>query len=251
MYKYVLFIVLIFTTNSGYSDTLKISNTHLDNVAFNATHNSYQRKDSPADQITEYGVWECELDFGVLPNSAELLVGHNGPEPNWGLRTLEDWLINIRNASDTMAHPIIIKLEAKTKDRSGIFKGWKWAPEEDWGAWEKRLTDVILGIIGDSLWITQREFKEDYYSKWPTVESLAGKYIISLQDNNDNRDIDTTSDLFFIESIDRLASNLDLGFIVHTQRDFERAIDMGVNRVIMNDGYRSRWAGQLPMILDK
>ncbi len=53
----------------------------LSNISFKATHNSYQRKDSPTVQILEYNVWECELDFGVLPNSAELIVGHNGPEP--------------------------------------------------------------------------------------------------------------------------------------------------------------------------
>ncbi len=125
--------------------------------------------------------------------------------------TLREWLVHIKNASQDLSHPIIIKLETKTKDQSGIFKGWDWAPVEDWGDWQDRLVAVVRNVFGDSLLITKGEFIESYHS----------------------------SNFFLIETIEGLTSTLDYGKIIHSQKDYREALKKGVNRLVMNDAYRN------------
>ncbi len=223
-------------------DSATTSNPSFSDIQFKATHNSYRCPDLPSVQITKYNVWEIELDFGVLPDSPEFVVGHDGPEPKAGLRTLQDWILDIREAMSEIAHPIILKLEAKTKDTSGPFTKRRWTSADEWGNWQARLRDDLIDWLGEDICLTRAKFEADYASVWPSIEELAGKVIITLQDNNNNRDIDTGTEWFFIGDVPGLTAAWPEGHPIHNPTEFGRAVKSGANRLIMDNEYREPWS---------
>ncbi len=214
----------------------------LGDVQFKATHNSYRLPDLPSVQIIHYNVWEIELDFGMISDPPEFVVGHDGPEPKGGLRSLRDWILDIKKATSSVAHPIILKLEAKTKDRSGPFKKRHWLPVNKWGEWQMRLRDHLITWIGEENWITRRKFENRYSSEWPSIGELAGKFIITIQDNNDNRDIDFQTVWFFVGEVPGLVAAWPDDHPIHGPTEFGRSVKCGANRLIMDDEYRESWS---------
>lgn len=225
----------------------EVLNRPLNQIQFKATHNSYQRDHVPVRQIDQYNVWEIELDFGIPRGSSEFVVGHDCPQngPNSPLYSLKDWVLSIKSATALQYHPIILKLEAKTKDSSGPFGDWCWAPINQWGNWQERLFQELQNTIGLQNWFTSAEFNPS--AGWPTVQQLAGKFIISLQDNNGNNDVQN-SNYFFIGDIPQLMiwppPPAEFSPIKNPS-EFGRALKANTNRLIMDDGYKEPWSNVL------
>lgn len=244
----------ILLLNSSYAQQIstypaQVLNLRLNQIQFKATHNSYQRDHVPVRQIDQYNVWEIELDFGVPRGSSEFIVGHDCPqnEPNSPLYSLRDWVLSIKSATALEYHPIILKLEAKTSDSSGLFGDWCWAPIDQWGNWQDRLFQELQAAIGLSNWFTSAEFNST--TGWPSIQQLAGKFIISLQDNNKGKDIqDPASNYFFIGGIPQLMvwPPPPAEFSpIKNPTEFGRALRFGANRLIMDDGYHESWSNVL------
>lgn len=248
-----LFIAsFIFLLNASYAQQYmafpaEVSNLPLSNVQFKATHNSYQLDNTPVSQIDQYNVWEIELDFGVPRGSSEFIVGHNCPEPNFGFRSLRDWIFNVKSANSLQYHPIILKLEAKTIDSCNDFDpfcDWCWYTVDKWGNWQERLTNELLATIGPQNWFTSAEFDPTF--GWPTVQQLAGKFIISLQDNNGGKNIQNPSlTYFFFPQFDGKSIPLSPYGPIQNVSDFGRALNSNANRLTMDNGYQEPWSNVL------
>lgn len=234
-----------------------VMNSPLNQIQFKATHNSYFLDHPPVQLIDHYNVWEIELDFGILrtpPNSSEFIVGHNDPDPKHGLHSLRDWVLDITLANSLQYHPIILKLEAKTINSCNGWNPictWDWDTVDKWGNWQERLTNELLATIGRQNWFTSAEFNPA--TGWPTVQQLAGKFIISLQDNNAGKDIQNPNspDFFFpqfegkgIPLTDWSPKSGDWRPIESTA-DFGYALKKGFNRLIMDGGYKEPWSNVL------
>lgn len=217
-------------------DTLR-----LDQAQFKATHNSYLLAHSPQVQIDEYDVWEIELDFGMTPDSKTFLVGHDDPDPKHGLTTLGDWVRNILSADALKHHPIILKLEAKTTGPCEIFRFQTFTCSDNWPKnWQNLLVDSLNAWIDSENWITYRTFRDDLKRNWPKVSELAGKIIVTLQDSNDNRDINLKSDYFFIREIAGLRA---VWPPIRSADDYESAVQSGANRLTMDEAYENVGVG--------
>jgi hypothetical protein len=223
----------------------EVLNSPLNKIQFKSTHNSYKLGNSPKELIDDYNVWELELDFGIINDPSQIIVGHDGPEPKFGLRLLKDWVSNAKTANALQYHPVILKLEAKTQDSCGdpscIFCCWGWTPVERWGKWQQTLTNDLLATIGLENWITRSKFENDYHSTWPSAKELAGKFIISLQDNNNGRDIqDPASTYFFIGGV-------PLGAFgpINNPSDMGRALKSDASRLVFDGGYKEPWSNVL------
>jgi len=223
----------------------EVLNRPLNEIQFKATHNSYWLDHSPDRQIDQYNVWEIELDFGALSPS-ELVVGHDGPEPKFNLWYLRDWVNNVKAANSLKYHPIILKLEAKTRDSCGDFTCigccWGWPDVKDWGNWQQTLTDELIATIGLQNWFTSDEYEK---TGWLSVQQLKGKFIISLQDNNEgpdaNKDIqDKDSPYFFIGGV-------PLGAFgpINNPSEMGRALKSDASRLTFDDGYKEPWSNVL------
>jgi len=228
----------------------------LNEIQFKATHNSYQLGHVPQRQIDQYNVWEIELDFGIPRNSSEFIVGHNCPEPNFGLRSLRDWILNVKSANSLQYHPIILKLEAKTRDSCADFDpfcDWCWDTVDKWGNWQTRLTDELRATIEGKNWVTQDTFKMNFNSTWPSARRLAGKFIVMLIDNNGGKDIQNpnSTDFFFPQfegkDIPLTAWSPKSGDWrpIKSAADFGYALRQSANRLIMDEGYKEPWSNVL------
>ena len=85
-------------------------------------------------------------------------------------------------------------------------------------------------------------------SKWPSVSGLAGKVIVTLQDSDDDRDIDKGSDWFFGRDIPGLTA---VWPPIDNEAGFNSALQSGENRLTMDDGYRRAWPSHHPTSPDK
>jgi hypothetical protein len=230
----------------------EVLNLRLDQIQFKATHNSYFLDHPPAQLIDHYNVWEIELDFGILrtpPNSSEFIVGHNYPEPKHGLRSLRDWVLDITLANSLKYHPIILKLEAKTKDSCNDFDptcDWDWATIDKWGDWQDRLFRELRDAIGLENWFTSAEYKT---KGWLSAQQLKGKFIIMLIDNNGNNDIQyRDSPYFFIGDPPQLTAWSPKSGDwrpIKNATDFGYALKKGFSRLIMDGGYQEPWSNVL------
>lgn len=226
----VLLISILFCQKSIFAQA-KID--PFNQVQIKGTHNSYSSEwvDSPATQIDNYNIWDIELDFGVEPSSSAFIVGHNCPEPNGNLCYLRDWVASIKSTNSAKRHPLILKLEAKTKDTSSPLGDWCWAPSNQWGNWQYRLQEELITIIGEKNWITRDTFEKGFHSTWPSVKELAGKFIITLQDNNGNHDIpDTSGPYFFISKI----PGISCSDFITDESEFNTALKANTNRLILD-----------------
>lgn len=231
----------------------EVLNLPFNHIQFKATHNSYALDHSPKSQIDDYNVWEIELDFGIPRDSSEFIVGHDCPEENeFGLKSLRDWIRNIKSANSLQYHPIILKLEAKTRDSSGPFGDWCWDSVDKWVDWEKQLFEELRDVIGLQNWITPDSFRMNFGLTWPSIRRLKGKFIISLQDNTDNGHDDikdpNSSSYFFIGGVPQLHiwSRKPGEFSpIKNPSDFGRALKDSANRLIMDDGYQEPWSNVL------
>jgi len=229
-----------------------VLNLPLNQIQFKATHNSYFLDHPPVQLIDHYNVWEIELDFGILrtpPNSSEFIVGHNYPEPKHGLRSLREWVLDIARANSLQYHPIILKLEAKTKDSCNDFDptcAWDWAPIDQWKDWQERLTNELKLLIGEENWITRTEFDMEIKR---SVQELARKFIIILIDNNHGNDIqDRSSPYFFFGDPPQLTTWSPKSGDwrpINNAADFGYALKKGFNRLIMDDEYKEPWSNVL------
>ena len=165
---------------------------------------------------------------------------------------LRDWVNNVKAANSRQYHPIILKLEAKTRDSCGDFTCigccWEWPDVKDWGNWQKTLTDELIAIIGPGNWFTSAEFNPT--TGWPTVQQLAGKFIIMLIDNNKNNDVRNSpySSYFFIGDLPQLnvwSPKPDEFSPIKNPTEFGRALRFGANRLIMDGGYKEPWSNVL------
>jgi len=212
----------------------------LDQIQFKATHNSYRLVDPPRVQIDRYDVWEIELDFGVPYDADDFVVGHDRPEPKHGFQSLGEWVRDILGADSLTVHPIILKLEAKTTKPCGPFRIPSFRCVDSWGAsWQRRLQDSLLVWIGGDNWITPARFESELGGTWPAIDELAGSIIVTLQDSNDDRDIDTTTGFFFRTEIPRLKA---VSPPIRTPAEFELALRSGANRLTLDDAYTEPWA---------
>ncbi len=215
-------------------------------VQFIATHNSYRLDDPPHVLIDQYNVWEIELDFGIAFDSPDFLVGHDGPESKHSLHSLGDWVRDMLSAESAADHPTILKLEAKTTKPCSQFRFPSFQCTDNWdNKWQQRLRDTLQSLIGKDNWITRARFENDYDTEWPTVDCLAGKVIVTLQDNNQEHDIDTTTQYFFVRDVPQLRAAWPP---VETKTEFQQALEAGINRLTTDDAYRAPWATSLPMI---
>jgi hypothetical protein len=214
-----------------------VLNLPLNQIQFKATHNSYWLHHSPSRLIDDYNVWEIELDFGALSPS-ELVVGHDGPEGKfyWYLR---DYVKDIKAANSLQYHPIILKLEAKIST---------WGNVNEWGDWQATLRNELWQTIGPDNWITKTRFKTEYNSKWRSARELKRKFIITLQDDDDDKYIQDPDSLFFIRDVPQLMRwplpSAEFSPIKNAT-EFGRALKANVNRLIMDDGYREPWSNVL------
>lgn len=212
----------------------------LDQLQFKATHNSYRLKDLPHIQIDKYDVWEIELDFGMPYESRQFIVGHDGPEPRHGLCTLGEWVQDVLKAESRSAHPIIIKLEAKTRQPCGQLRYPTFQCVTGWGKdWQSRLRDSLAVWIGYDNLITPSWFRDTLAGKWPDIHRLAGKVIVTLQDSNYDRDIDTASSFFFGRVIPVLKA---VWPPIKNENELEVAIKSKANRLTLDEGYAESWA---------
>lgn len=245
---YSVFFVMACIIPNSFAQSIDYSTNQfktltLDQIQFRGVHNAYQRQHSPRELIDDHNIWELELDFGKLPNRAGFIVGHDGPDSKFGLRTLADWINDVKSSDALNYHPIILKLEAKTKDTCGdptcfFVCCWEWTKEKYWGNWQRELIWSLENWLGPENWITKEEFQTVYHSKWPTIKELAGKFIVLLIDNNSFQSIDTTSPYFFTEQgIPGLS-----GRKVTNQSELTEAVKAGVNRIIMEDQYLAPWS---------
>lgn len=231
----------------------EVLNRPLNQIQFKATHNSYQFNHRPVELIDDYNVWELELDFGVPRNSSEFIVGHNCPEDNdFGLRSLRDWILNAKSANSRQYHPIILKLEAKTRDSCADFDpfcDWCWDTVDKWRNWQTRLTDELRATIEEKNWVTQDTFKMNFNSTWPSARRLAGKFIVMLIDNNGGKDIqDKNSPYFFFGDLPELRAwspKSGEWRPIKNAADFGYALKENFNRLIMDDGYKEPWSNVL------
>ena len=234
----VLALVLFGTAAATGADSSSASS--LSDYQFKATHNSYHLDDPPNVLIDKYDVWEIELDFGIPFDKEDFIVGHDGPEPKHGLETLGDWVRNMLLAESRSDQPIILKLEAKTHKPCSPFRFPSFQCADNWGdIWQDRLRDSLQLWIGESDWITSREFEDEFKSAWPSVSELVGKVIVTLQDSHDDRDIDTTSACFFGRDIPGLTAAWPP---IETKTEFKTALESSVNRLTMDDAYNQSWA---------
>jgi len=211
-------------------------------VQFKATHNSYQFEHTPQVQIDNYDVWEIELDFGMVLNSQEFYVGHDAPESKHGLTTLGDWVGNVLKAEKLKLHPLILKLEAKTTGPCEFSRFRTFTCADNWPeTWQAMLVDSLREWIGSDYWITYRKYRDDLKGQWPKVSELAGKVIVTLQDSNEDRDIDRRSDYFFMREIPGLRA---IWPPIKNADDLQKALKSGVNRLTMDDAYREPWTNQ-------
>jgi len=218
-------------------DTLR-----LDRAQFKATHNSYLLKHTPQQQIDDFDVWEIELDFGMVEDSRDFLVGHDDPDPKHGLKTLGDWVRNAASAAGLKKHPLILKLEAKTTGRCASSRFLTFTCVENWPAdWQLRLVDSLEIWLGAENWITYRKFSGHLQSHWPTVAELAGKFIVTLQDSNEDLDIDKSSTFFFRREIPGLQSAWPP---IKDADDFRTALESGTNRLTMDEAYTAVGSGR-------
>ena len=205
--------------------------------------------DPPNVQIDRYDVWEIELDFGIPFDSPDFVVGHDGPKPKHQLSTLGDWVRNTLTAESLSVHPLILKLEAKTTGTCSPFRYPSFQCEDNWDdAWQTRLRDSLRAWIGDTNWVTPRRFQTEMQSKWPSVSGLAGKVIVTLQDSDDDRDIEKGSDWFFGRDIPGLTA---VWPPIESEAGFKSALQSGKNRLTMDDGYRRAWSSHHPTSPDK
>ena len=209
-------------------------------VQFKATHNSYHLDDPPNVLIDKYDSWEIELDFGIPFDAVDFTVGHDGPEPRHGLGSLGDWVRNMLSAKSRSDHPVILKLEAKSHKPCSPFRFPSFQCADNWGEnWQSRLRDSLLAWIGEDNWITRHQFESEMESVWPSVSELAGKVIVTLQDSNDDRDIDTTSASFFGRDVPGLTAAWPP---LETEAKFKAALESGANRLTVDDSYKEPWA---------
>ncbi len=219
---------------------IKTRDRSLADCKFKATHNSYKLDDSPSALVDKYDVWEIELDFGIPFDADDFIVGHDGPESKHDLISLGDWVRNVLSAKSRSGHPLILKLEAKTHKPCSLFRFPSFQCVDNWGDdWQIRLRDSLLVWIGEPNWITRGRFENDLDSTWPSVSDLVGKVIVTLQDSNDDRDIDTSSVSFLGRNIPGLIAAWPP---IDTETEFKDAIESGVNRLTMDDAYNQPWA---------
>ncbi len=240
LHVYVFLTILLFLSPLAYSqaegpdsrDTLR-----LDQVQFKATHNSYYLKHAPNVLIDEYDVWEIELDFGMKPDGRTLLVGHDYADKKHGCTTLGDWVRNVLTAKGLMKRPLILKLEAKTTGPCEASRFQSFTCADNWPEkWQAMLVDSLNEWIGPENWVTYRKFRDDLDGQWPKVSALAGKFLITLQDSNDDRDIDRQSDHFFIREIPGLRA---VWPPIKNADEYRAALQSGANRLTMDGAYES------------
>ena len=209
-------------------------------MSFKATHNSYHLPDRPDVQIDRYDVWEIELDFGVGYDSPDFVVGHDCPEPKHGLYSLGDWVRCALDADSLTKHPLILKLEAKTHELCGQLRFPSFKCVDDWGVdWQARLADSLTVWIGHDRWVTPTVYREELEGEWPEVAQLAGRVIVTLQDSNDDKDIDSTDSRFFGRDIPGLTAAWPP---IDDESSYRKSLAAGVNRLIMDGGYRETWS---------
>jgi len=224
----------------------------LDQIQFKATHNSYRLDDPPEILIDHFNVWELEFDFGMVTNSGEFWVGHDEPENHFGLQTLGDWILRTLRSEGVMYRPLIIKLEAKTDgscqpERFGGFVCVERWPDD----WQEQLRDSLSAWLADR-WLTRREFEERYNGSWPTISDIAGRVIITIQDDSDNTKLDTSLAEFFVSDLPGLSGAWPP---LTTPTEYGRALQAGLNRMTVDHGYREPWSNvgvhmPLPMSID-
>lgn len=220
---------------SDFRDSLTLSKAQ-----FKATHNSYMLKQTPKDQIDQYDVWEIELDFGMLQDGDNFLVGHDDPDPKHGSKTLGDWVRNVVSADGLKMHPLILKLEAKTTGPCGASRFQTFTCVGNWPRdWQQRLVDSLEVWLGPENWITYRDYSDSLQRRWPTVAELAGKIIVTLQDSNEDLDIDKRSTFFFLREIPGLQA---VWPPIEKEDEFREAINSGFNRLTMDKVYKEPWA---------
>lgn len=232
---------LLFSCTSLFAnDTAAAHSPRLDQIQFKATHNSYRLADPPRVQIDRHDIWEIELDFGIAYDSEDFLVGHDRPEPGHGFRSLGEWVRDILSAESLTVHPIIIKLEAKTAKPCSQLRIPSFRCVGSWGEdWQRRLRDSLLVWIGKQNCITPTRFESEFGGRWPAIEKLAGKVIVTLQDSNDDRDIDTATSFFFGREIPQLRA---VSSPIKTPAEFELALRSGANRLTLDNAYSKTWA---------
>jgi hypothetical protein len=224
-----------------------INGPALDQVQFKATHNSYNLPDAPNVQIDKYDVWEIELDFGIPFDSPDFIVGHDGPKPKHKLSSLGDWIRNALSAESLSVHPLIIKLEAKTTKPCSPFRFPSFQCGASWDrGWQARLRDSLRSWIGDTSWITPQKFRTELHGQWPSVRDLVGKVIITLQDSNNDRDIQSNNDYFFPREIPGITA---VWPPITNEAGLVDAMRSGRNRLTMDDAYRRAWSIRRPLTL--
>ena len=242
--SYILLLNVSYAQNNM-AYPAEVLNSPLNKIQFKAAHNAYWLDRSPKELIDDYNVWELELDFGIVDDPSQLIVGHDGPEPKFGFRLLRDWVNNAKIANALQHRPILLMLEAKTQDSCGdstcVICCRTWAPVERWGNWQQTLTNDLLATIGLENWITRAKFESEYHSTWPSAKELAGKFIISLHDNNSGKDIqDPASPYFFIGDVPISAVG-----IINNPSDMGRALKSNASRLFFDGGYKEPWSNVL------
>lgn len=240
--KLILFILLL--RGLTVSDEFHNFDFSFSDARFKATHNSYQLNDPPDVLIDKYDVREIELDFGIPFDSEDFMVGHDGPQSKHGLVSLGDWVRNMLSAKSLNDHPLILKLEAKTDGPCSPFRFPSFRCASKWGDdWQHRLSDSLTLWIGEDNWITAGQFENEFGSDWPNLSVLAGQVIVTLQDSNDDKHIDTTSNYFFIRKIPNLSAAWPP---LKTKAEFLAALKSGINRFTMDDAYMNSWTDLKP-----
>ncbi len=219
--------------------------TSLSDVRFKSIHNAYQQDIRPSSLLDDYNVWELELDFGVLPDDDRLIVGHDHPDPKFDLYYLDEWIRDAVESQYIDYHPLILKLEAKTRSTCRWFNPtchWDWAPVESWGNWQDRLSTTLDSVLGER-WLTRKELENVYDGNWPPLDELNGRVIVELIDGREGDDIDNLhSEQFFIPYTHPIPDIVFASPKATGPTSFGRAIRSGGQRILMDGAYKNPWS---------
>lgn len=131
---------------------------------YKASHNSYARDESLAQQIDDYNVWQLELD--VYDYDGKLFVNHDCTAPFATASTLQTLLQRMVDESRTYSEKFtMVYVDLKGDGGDGCQIGWG-------STLPARLRETFTHALGASHIYPASEFLQRDQSRWPSYQAL-------------------------------------------------------------------------------